>query len=390
MSMQNFLTIEKGMQDYFLPAWGNQIGNKACAFMASIEKENFEGGKAIYTAAEIGYSGGFGFGSEGKDNAPIAGEQRIEGFEIPIRDMYTTIELSDKAIRLSTRQSLLNAFETEINAAYKTAEWNVARALFGKEDGKLATFGDVSGQVASVSEVNKIKEGFTVDLHDGGTIQKVRVIGVDRKNKKVAFDKALTVSEGFITIQGSYGKELIGLGALLDEEAEIYGNKRTDNNNYYLRPVIDSCDKALGVTDIELDRVLRIAEREKGSKVNMLMFGDKAYEQYVRYLRETNRRADNNVSLEGGFNAIKYSYGTVDINIVNEQFVPENEVWGVDTTKFKFKATPWEFVAKEGAAFSRMEGSSNFQALLASYGNLVCSNPGGCIKLTDCNPAVSA
>ena len=76
--------------------------------------------------------------------------------------------------------------------------------------------------------------------------------------------------------------------------------------------------------------------------------------------------------------------GDQEVIIVNESMVPANEAWGVDTDSFILQQTPWEFLSNQGSIFSRMANCSVYRALLASYGNLICSNPGGCVKFTDC------
>jgi hypothetical protein len=67
--------------------------------------------------------------------------------------------------------------------------------------------------------------------------------------------------------------------------------------------------------------------------------------------------------------------------------VPKTEAWAVDTSSFILQQTPWEFVSNGGSIFTLQANSSVFRALLASYGNLICTNPGGCVRFTDCSQA---
>ena len=87
----------------------------------------------------------------------------------------------------------------------------------------------------------------------------------------------------------------------------------------------------------------------------------------------------------GGAVGYKVLCGSRETVIVNERFVPSDEAWGVDTSSFLLEQTPWEFMAKDGAVFLPMAGTSIYRALLTSYGNLLCTNPGGCVRFVNCN-----
>ena len=397
MSRADFNTVTDALKQCYLPVMDNQIGITPSAFMAEIEKVNLEGGKEIETTATIGLSGGFGFGSEGSGNAPEAGSQMYAPFKAAIKDMYTSIEISDKAIKLSKSNAFVNAFDAEVKGAYATAEWNVGRALFGDGSGKLCnvTAQDTAVVSVKVDSLAKLKEGLVVDFYtvDGDTITKTaakkriktidRTAGVDGKYT-ITIDSAHTAAlgAGFITCQNSYNNELTGLGLVMSETGSLYG--LTKSANPFLKPVTYTCGDDESINDSIIDLQLRIADREKSSRVNMLLCSDSAYAAYSDYLRSINQRVEANKTLAGGFRAISYDFGATNVSIVNEGFIPEGEIWGVDTKAFKFHKSPWDFVAKDGSAFERMSGSSNLQALLACYGNLICSNPGGCVRIKNC------
>ena len=43
-----------------------------------------------------------------------------------------------------------------------------------------------------------------------------------------------------------------------------------------------------------------------------------------------------------------------------------------------------------GGAFTLVPGTHNYRGLLAAYGDLMCENPGGCLKITNCDAAASS
>ena len=57
-------------------------------------------------------------------------------------------------------------------------------------------------------------------------------------------------------------------------------------------------------------------------------------------------------------------------------------MWGVDSTALELHMQEWDFAALQGGGiFNLMENSSVYRALLANYGDLICKNPGGCVKI---------
>ena len=87
-------------------------------------------------------------------------------------------------------------------------------------------------------------------------------------------------------------------------------------------------------------------------------------------------------TIQGGFKAIKFIFGNREVDIVNESFVPSTEMWGVDTSALELHTQEWNFADLQGGGiFNLMEGQSIYRALLANYGDLICTNPGGCIQL---------
>ena len=115
----------------------------------------------------------------------------------------------------------------------------------------------------------------------------------------------------------------------------------------------------------------------------MLLCGDGAYDAYVAYLRTNNIRVEDiSHTLKGGFKAIKFIFGNREVDIVNEEHVPSAEMWGIDSKVVKLHTQEWNFADLQGGGiFNLMENQSVYRALLANYGNLICENPGGCVRI---------
>lgn len=388
---QNLITFEKALKENYLPAWRNQLGIEPSALLSKIKKSKLTSNK-IVASAPVGLSGGFGYGAEGQET-PAAGGVRVERFETYAKDMYTNIVISEKAVKLTgTAGAMANALDTEVKGAYATAKWNVGRSLFGNGTGILTTSKALStaGNTISVDDVSYLKEGLIIDIYatNGTTPQENgkgrRLLAVDRANKTITIGgDAATFSAGFITVQNSYKREITGLGAIFDDSiTTLYGVNKASNP--FIKPVVQSAGNDLD--DGLITKTLREAKNNKNSDVDMLLMGDDAYDHYVNYLRVNNIRVEE-VShvIQGGFKAIKFIFGNKEIDIVNESFVPAKEAWGVETGCLELHSLDWNFAELQGGGiFNLMENQSCYRALLTNYGDLICTNPGGCVRITNC------
>lgn len=397
-SGQNLRTFEKALKENYLPAWRNQLGIEPSALLGKIKKPKLTSNKIVATAP-IGLSGGFGYGAEGQAT-PAAGGVRVERFETTAKDMYVNVVISEKAVKLTgSSGAMANALDTEVKGAYATAKWNVGRSLFGNGTGILTTTKEVTeaGNTIEVDDVSYLKEGLIIDIYkatldgDGKVVEGTeslaengrRLLSINRANKTITIDgDATTFEAGFITVQNSYNREITGLGAIFDDSiTSLYGVSK--ELNPFLKPVVQDCGD--DISDGIITKALRQAKNDKNSNIDMILCGDDAYDHYVEYLRVNNIRVEElSHTIQGGFKAIKFIFGNKEIDIVNESFVPSTEMWGVETGCLELHSLDWNFAElQNGGIFNLMEKQSCYRALLANYGDLICTNPGGCIRLTN-------
>lgn len=388
---QNLITFEKALKENYLPAWRNQLGIEPSALLGKIKKPKLTSNK-IVASAPVGLSGGFGYGSEGQET-PIAGGVRVERFETNAKDMYVNVVISEKAVKLTgSSGAMANALDTEVKGAYATAKWNVGRSLFGNGTGILTTTKalSASGNTIEVTDTSYLKEGLIIDIYaTGGTAPQTngagrRITAVDRVNKTITIaGDASTFAAGFITVQNSYNREITGLGAIFDDTiTSLYGvNKEA---NPFIKPIVQSAGD--DVDDGVITRALRMAKNDKNSNIDMLLCGDDAFDHYVNYLRVNNIRVEEvSHTIQGGFKAIKFIFSNKEVDIVNESFVPAKEMWGVETGCLELHSLDWNFAELQGGGiFNLMERQSAYRALLVNYGDLICTNPGGLVRITDC------
>ena len=387
---QTLKTIEKALKDNYLNPWRNGLTTEPSPLLGKIKKVPLKSNKIVATAPQ-GLSGGFGFGAEGLAT-PAAGNVMHERFETYAKDMYVNIAISTKAVRLTgSGGSMVNALDTEVKAAYETAKWNVGRSLFGNGEGILAESEAVNNSTTiKVDDVKFMKEGLIIDIYaEGADVPQangtaLRIKAVDRVGKTITvYGNAVTLDKGFITVQNSYKREITGIGAIFDDGiTSIYGVSKAENKII----VPTSVDANTDIDDSVIWDAVEGAETYKNSKIDTILMGKAAYKHYIEYLRTNNVRVESMTKeITGGFKAIEYAFGNRSIDVVYEQFVPENEAWCLDSKALELHTQEWDFADLQGGGiFNLMENSSVYRALLANYGDLICTNPGGCVRITNC------
>ncbi len=385
--MQTLETMEKALKENYLPAWQNQLSIEPSPLLAKIKKVPLKSNKIVATAP-IGLAGGFGYGAEGQ-KTPVSGNQNFERFETTAKDMYVNMCISEKAVRLTgSAGSMVNALDAEVKGSYAAAKWNVGRSLYGNGKGILTTCSALTqaGNTISVDDVKNLIEGLIIDIYatDASLPQANgkarRIKSIDRVNKTITLvGEAATFSAGFITVQNSYNREITGLGAIFDDNIDvIYNLSKTENP--FLKPDVYGIDD---ITESAISKALRTAKNIKNNEVDVILCGDDAFDKYVDYLRDTNHRVeDMTKELVGGFRAIKHVFGNREVEIINESFIPVNNMWGINTKTLELHESKWNFAKLQGGSiFNLMDGESAYRALLANYGDLICTNPGGCFRI---------
>ncbi len=391
---QTINEVSSILKTAYLPVMDNQLSIKPSPFIEKIEKRVLKTPK-ITLGVKIGLNGGFAFGTE--TVTPRPGAQRYDNLEVTPKDMYADIQISDKAIKLGGggEATMFNLLDEEVRGSQDAANFNIGRAAFGDGTGKLCdvTASGGASNTVTVSDTRNLMEGLIVDFYAEGTevggaaaVEGVRIMAVDRKNNTVTFSgAAVTVPKGFMTLQYSYGRELTGLGAIFDSSVtKLYGVEK--NGNPWLIPEERDLSGD-GVTDVALYSGVSEAKRFRGADIDMILMGDAAFRAYMEYMKLNNTVVVERMEFVGGATGLILLVGSQKVVIVNEGFVPDTEAWAVDTKTFRFERTPLDFVVGQGGAtFNLINGTSVLRALLASYGDIVCTRPGGCVKFTNCVP----
>jgi len=385
--MVTMTSADKALKSLYLGVVAEQLNTSVNPLLARIKQSTQDvWGKEIRKLAQYGVNGGVGAGTETGD-LPDAVGNNYEQFVLALKNLYGTIEISDKAIRASENNAgaFVNLLNAEMEGLVKSSSFNFGRMLFGDGTGKLATVAAVNGDGSvTFDSVKNIFEGMVVDFVSGNAPISAAsgrtVIYVDRKNKKVKFSGATittaTVAVGsYITVQGSLNQEITGLGAIFKETGSIYGLSREDHP--WLIPYIKN--EVGEITETAIQKAIDEIEENTGSKVNFIVCSSGVKRALQEYFSEYKRNV-NVQEISGGYSVMTYN----GIPVVSDRFCPEGTMYLLNTDDFCLhQLCDWRWLeGSDGKVLKQLAGKPVYTATLVKYADLLCSRPCGQGMLT--------
>lgn len=373
---------DKALKSYYLDVVAHQLDAKSNPFLAMVKKTTDDvWGKEVRKLAVYGMNGGVGAGTEDGD-LPDATGNNYEQFVATLKNLYGTVEISDKAIRASENNSgafvsLLNA---EMDGLLKVSAFNFGRMLFGDGSGTLGTVSEAaSGTTVKFDTVRNLMEGMVVDFRkaNGDVVSGAtgrRILSVDRSAKSaVVSGSALdsVVSSGYIaTVQGSYNNEITGLGAIFKTGGEIYGLDKSTHS--WLNPYVGASTG--NITEAKLQKAIDTIEERSGGSVNLIVCSW-GVRRALQNLFASNKRIIDTTVLAGGYKAISYN----GIPVYADRFCPEGTIYLLNTEDFALhQLCDWEWLeGDDGKVLKQIAGKPVYTATLVKYAELLCSRPCG-------------
>lgn len=399
--MISLQTADKALKDVYLGVVSDQLNTAVNPLLARIKQTTSDvWGKNIVKMAPYGVNGGIGAGSE-TGALPTAGGNNYEKFTLELKNLYGKIDISDKAIRasMSSAGAFVNLLNAEMEGLIKASSFNMGRMLYGDGKGLLAKISDnavsASGVTTfTVDDVSALAEGMIVDILTSAGVVKsgaVKITNVNRGSKVVtvavggftASELKVATSQTtqyYFAVQGSFGKELTGLGAIFDTNlSTLYGLKRAENS--WMNPYVKECGSSstmADITDITMQSVIDYLEENFGSQVDFIVCSSGVKRNYQSYLN-TYRSNIDIMDLAGGFKALSYN----GIPVVSDRFAPKNTMYMLNTDEFKLhQLCDWKWLeGEDGRVIKQNAGTPTYSATLVKYADLICDKPCGQAKI---------
>ena len=380
-------TAENALKTLYLGVVSNQLNTKTNPLFNKIKQSTADvWGKEVKKLAPVGINGGIGAGDE-DGSLPTSAQNNYITFTSTLKNLFGTIELSDKAIRASSNSAgaFVNLLNAEMEGLVKASQFNFGRMLYGDGSGLLALGSRNTGFNNSciVDSVKNLMEGMVVDISKfatiGTTVATARITSIDRNGKIVYFDKNVEEfcqtdgedSNIVLTVQNSYNKEITGLGKIFaGDNSELYG---LDRNNYsFMNPLRN--DSVSELTDIVMQKMVDELNEYYGSEIDFIVCSSSVKRKYQEYLNSFRTNIDV-MQLEGGYKAISFN----GIPLISDRFVKDGEMYMLNTKDFTLhQLCDWRWLEGEnGKVLKQVAGKPVYTATLVKYAELICDHPAG-------------
>lgn len=380
-------TAEKALKSVYLNVVADQLNVGVNPLLAKIEQTTSDvWGKEIIKLVPYGINGGIGAGTESGD-LPTPAANNYDRFKLELKNLYGTIELSDKAIRASQSNTgaFVNLLNAEMEGLLKASKFNLGRMLYGDGSGILATC-EAEGSSANkikVDKVNNLMEGMVVDVYSktSGTVYSdlkgVRITAIDRENNAVTVSGTVTssVQDGdTVTVQGSKENELTGLGAIFSDKA-LYGLAREGRS--WLQP--KHYENVGAISSAKIQSAIDFIDEVAGSQIDFIVCSYDVRRAYLDYLALTRTNIDY-MNLDGGFKALSYN----GIPLIADRFVDSGTMYLLNSKDFKMhQLCDWRWLEGDnGKVIKQKAGSATYSATLVKYADMICDKPIGQAKLS--------
>lgn len=377
--MVNLQSAENALKTYYLDAIKDSLDVKTSPFLSQIEHSTADVyGKDVKKLIRLGFNGGIIAGAETGD-LPKGDSAPYLPLVATLKNLYGTIEISDKAIRaaMTNEGSFVNLLNEEMTHLVNGAKYNFNRMLMGNGKGFLAEYRSPSDNSVLLDHVGRVQMGMMVKLCDknyepveGDTVRKV--LYVDRESGAVRLSGDAIESdipqEGYLVID-TQEDELTGLKALFESNA-VYG---LDEEQYdMIRPYEMNLDAEF--EEVSLQNVIDYIEQETNATPNLIICSFGVRRAIINYYKEKGV-AMPAVEIEGGFKAISFN----GIPIVADRFCDSGTMYLINTNDFKLcQLCDWQWMENEdGKILHQVPGKPVYTATLVKYAELLCERPNG-------------
>ena len=175
--MIDLTTAQNALKDAYLVAACNQLNTATNPLMSKIKQSSADVyGRQIIKVAPVGLNGGVGAGTETGELPTAKGNNYVQ-FKTTLKNLYGTIEISDKAIRASANNSgaFVDLLDAEMEGLLTASKFNLGRMLYGDGTGAVGKVVSYETGVATMDNVKNLMEGMVIDVYSSTGVNSINV-----------------------------------------------------------------------------------------------------------------------------------------------------------------------------------------------------------------------
>ena len=375
--MISLQSAENALKSFYLDAVKDSLDTKTSPLLAKVERssENVYG-KDVKKLLRIGLNNAFAVGTETGD-LPQSEQSNYVQMTATLKNLYGTIEISDKAIRASQSNegafiSLLNG---EMESLLRSAKYHVGRMIMGNAMGYMCDFNvAVKGTTVVVNNTASLQVGMRVcmmseDMEplEEGVVRTIKRISRSDNNVVLSGSPFQEVGMcGFICVV-SDDEELTGATALFEKQS-VYGIP--ENTYEQIRPIENYCKG--GIDENQIQIMIDQLEEVSGCAPDLIVCSWGVRRALLNYFKQNGVRMDS-VEIEGGFKALSFN----GIPVVADRFCPKGAMYFFNTENIKlYQLGDWQWMeGDDGKILHQIPGKPVYSATLVKYAELVFERP---------------
>lgn len=381
------LTLDNILKNQYLGPLREQVNYDVVLLDLLDKDQDSVVGKNFTIPLHVGGNEGFASVAEG-GTLPTAGNQQYKESIVPMRYIYSTIEITGPTIKAakSDAGAFVRAVDSEMKGAAKDFKRQLNRMFWNDGTGILTICGTTTASTTvTVVSTKYLRPGMAIDVivsADGttGTGAVARsVVSVASATTFVISGAAITTDATFaVYISGSRNIEVMGLQGICSATSTIQG-LAPGTYAWWKATVLANGGTPRAITESLLQTAMDTTETASDgtAKAILTTFGvRRAYQA----LLTTNRRYEATLDLKGGKKALDYN----GLPLIADKDAPTGKVFFLDTDYLKvYQLSDIDWMAEDGAILSRIQGKDAYGAVLYRYLELGCSSRNSQTLLSD-------
>lgn len=379
--MISLSTADSALKNVYLEAISNQLNKNIDPFLAKIGATTQDvAGNEVKKLVALGINGGIGAGTE-IGALPTSKENNYICLTSKLKNLYGSIEISDKALRASRDEAgaFLNLLNAEMENLIESSKYNLRRMIYGFGNGYIGKISEtlVGSYVYWVYNAKPFMVGMRLRGNLNGEelafMKNCTVKDVDYTNNTITLDVAFPEEyDGEIDIDlymndSAVGYEPLGIAGLCDTTiTSVYGIDRTTTS---------AMSTGYTKTSFTIPLLMKIIDDvliNSNATTDFILSGFDFRRKMQNLLKVQSINTDI-LDLEGGFKSISFA----GIPVVTSRFIEGNIAYFVDSSVWHLhQLCDWTWLTNnKGEVLHQREGYPTHLATLVKYCDLICDRP---------------